>query len=153
MFKDDVTIILDAPKDIPPVDADPDKIAIALKHLVHFLRGAEDQRAEEVVLKISIRPGLSAQGSSYIYVAVEANGAQHPMSEISAALRIFERVHEGLDRQFHKHRLGLPIAKSYIELNSGKFNIKPLSDERTLIRFALPIAQEGHQQTFERLAS
>ncbi len=148
--EDRLAIAVDIPRALPPVDADPDKIATAFRHLVRFIRG---DLKEQLHLSVVIRPGVAGKSADYIYVAIDGDGIGYTQSDISEAMRVFERVHEGLDRRFADHRLGLPIAKSYIELNHGKFNIKPQSDGRLLIRFALKVAVGDHQRTYERLAS
>lgn len=134
---------------LPPVDVDPDKIAVALRHLIEFLEGDDQQ----LHVKISTRKGLSGQSAHYVYVAIDADGTPVDGATIDESLRVFEQVHEGLYRRFDQRRLGLPIAKSYIELNHGKFSIKMKPEGGVLIRFSLPIAEAEHRKAFERLAS
>ena len=143
-------VTMDLPSAVPPVNADPDKIAVALRHLLTFMRGGV---TEAVDLKVTVRAGLAGKSANFVYVALEGSGQLYTQADIQTALRVFERVHEGLDRKFEGHRLGLPIAKSYIELNQGKFSIKTSSEGALLVRFALPVARGEHQETFERLAS
>lgn len=141
---------MDLPRDVPPVNADPDKIGVALRHLISFLRTGT---TEPLNISLTVRPGLAGKSGNFVYVALETDRPGHSAGDIQMALRVFERVHEGLDRQFDSHRLGLPIAKSYIELNHGKFSVKTAADNRTLVRFALPIAVGEHQQIYRQLAS
>lgn len=140
---------LDLPSGLPLVDADPDKIATAFRHLVSYI---DSFAAEDLVLSVTARPGLAGRGGDLVYVSMRANGQGPSQADIDEALRVFERVEEGLDRKFRTDRLGLPIAKSYIELNQGRFNIKLLDGNELMIRFALPVAQADHQSTAARLS-
>ncbi|RFB01699.1 sensor histidine kinase [Parvularcula marina] len=144
----DVTFTRDFGGELPPVDVDPDKVAIAFRHLVEFLNSDEP-----VSIKVSTRRGLAGESANYVYIAFDATGTEVDAKMIDESLRVFEQVHEGLYRQFDPRRLGLPIAKSYIELNKGKFSIKTKPDDGVLIRFSLPVASEEHKRAFERLAS
>lgn len=150
MRTNDLTFVLDIEDGLPPVDADPDKVAAAVRHLVEFLR---EPASGAVAIGITVRRGVAGKSAEHIYVAMESSGPGHSPAEIDTALRVFDRVQDGLDRRFETRRLGLPIAKSYIELNNGRFNVKPLNDAGTLIRFALQVAVQDHQQLHDRLAS
>lgn len=144
----DVTFARDFGEALPPVDVDPDKIAVAFRHLIEFL--GDD---EPLSIKVSTRRGLAGQSADFVYIALDAEGSDVDRKMIDDALRVFEQVHEGLYRRFDQRRLGLPIAKSYIELNHGKFSIKTKPNHGILIRFSLPVASEEHKKAFERLAS
>ncbi|WOI54186.1 HAMP domain-containing sensor histidine kinase [Parvularcula sp. LCG005] len=141
---------LDLPAGIPVVDADPDKVSTAIQHIIDYLVGSAEDHAE---IHVTIRPGLGGKSEGFVYTAIECLAEGPTQADIDDALRVFEQFHEGLDRKFEGFRLGLPIAKSFIELNQGKFNIKTLGEKGTLIRFALPVASQEHQQLAEQLAS
>lgn len=140
---------IDLPRRLPLVDADPDKIGEALGHVVAFIQGASN---EPQPIKISARAGLGGRSAGFLYVAIECPGTVIPESDIRAAFRVFDQFHEGLDRRFEGHAIGLPIAKSYIELNRGRFNVKSTEDTGVLIRFALPVAAAEHQEMAKGLA-
>jgi signal transduction histidine kinase len=146
---DRLDILTDLPDRIPPVDADPDRIAAAMRHLLEFVVTALDGPGG---LRITVRQGLAGASADFVYIAMECDELRDIQDEIAAAMRVFDHVHEGLDRKFDTRRLGLPIAKSNIELNGGRFNIKTSVGGGTLIRFALPVARQM-QDTFERLVS
>lgn len=140
----------DMPDRLPPVDADPDKVAVALKHLIHFMSSTTK---DPVTFRLTVRSGLGGKSEGFLYLALSSDAPAHTKADIDQALRVFDQVEEGLDRKFDSQRLGLPIAKSFIELNHGRFNIKTMEGTGTLIRFALPIAASDHQRTYEQLVS
>lgn len=142
---------LDFPNPLPPVDADPDKVAIALGHLLDFLCAEEADNGR--ILKIAGRRGIAGQSEGFVFVAIESHDTPYDAKLIANSMRVFEQVHETLDRRFDQRRLGLPIAKSYVELNGGKFRVGPLASGGTLVRLALPVADEAHRELFDRIAS
>lgn len=129
-----VTVRVDTQTDLPEVMADPDRISTVVGHLVRFA-GAKTETAHEI--RISVRAGLGGASKDWVYIAIDAEGDKHTMAEIDDAMRVFERVHEGLHRSLG-HQLSLPIAKSFIELNGGRFNVKAKPSGGCLYRFALP---------------
>ena len=131
-----VALRADLPADLPDALADPDRIDTALRHLVRFA-GAGTGPGGAVA--ITARAGLSGQSAPWLYVAIAAEGDERTQADIDDALAVFERVHEGLHRGFGQ-RLSLPIAKSFVELNGGRFNAKR-TGEGWLYRFALPKAR------------
>ena len=127
----------DVPSDLPEVLADPDKITVALRHLVRFATaGAE----EGTTLRLAVRAGLAGRSADWVYVALDTDRPGRSQADIDAAMRVFERVHEGLHRGFASGDLSLPIAKSFVELNGGRFNVKAGGGAGPLYRFALPRA-------------
>ena len=129
-----VAVTADLPSGLPDVLADPDRIATAIGHLVRFA-GSGARAASSV--RVSARAGLSGASASWVYIAIDADGDDRTAAEIEDAMRVFERVHEGLHRSVGQ-QLSLPIAKSFIELNGGRFNVKPKPGGGCLYRFALP---------------
>ena len=140
---------IDVPERLPPVNADPDKIAAAVGHLVSFLLPEEGEGR----MRLTVRQGVAGKSARWIYVSLDSPDAVHGEAEIEEALRVFDHIHEGLYRRFDPAKLGLAIAKSYIELNGGRFNYSVPSDHGLRVRFALPLAEGAHAETYERLAS
>lgn len=137
----DAVIDLDIEGGLPPVFADPDRVATAIGHLLRFA-GYRDEGGAPV--RITARDGGARQAAAgagqWIYVAVAEIGGGRGAEEVAAALRVFERIHEGLQRGAGGD-LSLPIAKSFVELNGGRFSVKPRADGGHTYRFALPRAQ------------
>ena len=129
--------LADLPDAVPEVDADPEKISVALSHICRF---AVDEAAAGDTLTVTVREGLAGRSLGWVYAAVATSGQGRTAEAVADALRVFERVHEGLHRGFSRDDLALPIARSFVELNGGRFNVRTGANG-ALYRFALPIAR------------
>lgn len=143
-------IDVDVPEQLPLVDADPDKVATALGHLFAYARQESPDTAQ---IHLTVRQGLAGRSAGFVYVAMEVPGLFLPTEELNAAYKMFDRIEDSLDRKFDPRHLGLPIARSFVELNGGKFNLKSTEASGTLIRFSLPVAGEAHQELQDQLVS
>lgn len=130
-----IALAADLPADLPAVLADPDRIDTALRHLVRFAAARMEAGGE---VHVTARAGLSGASAAWLYVAIHADGDSRAQSDIDDALAVFERVQQGLHRGLGS-QLSLPIAKAFVELNGGRFNVKPASGG-WMYRFALPRA-------------
>ena len=134
-----VAWVADVPAGLPRVDADPEKIATALVHLCRFAAAQEPAGGQ---LRVTIREGLAGRAAGWLYVSVATEGPGRSAAELAQAMQVFERVHEGLHRGFSRDDLALPIAKSFVELNGGRFSLRAgTEDEGARYRFALPVGQ------------
>ena len=131
-----VAVTTDLPERPPRVDADPEKITVALTHLCRFAAG---RAGPGDALRVTVREGLAGKAMGWVYVSVGCDGEARSAAEIDEALRVFDRVHEGLHRGFSRDDLALPIAKSFVELNGGRFSLRTGEDGASY-RFALPVA-------------
>lgn len=139
------TLKTDVPDDLPLVHVDPDKLITALRHLVQF---ALTRPREGMTVRLTARSGLAGR-AGWLYLAIEDDGLGRTEAELGAALRVFEQVHEGLHRRFGSGGLGLAVAKSFVELNGGRFNAKSRPGGGHLFRFAVPVAEEGTKEGAE----
>ena len=74
-------------------------------------------------------------------IAVRDRGPGMTSDEIEKALLAFEGPHKGLDRSFAGPGIGLAIAKTFVEMQGGRFSVKSKIGEGTLVRIALPPPQ------------
>lgn len=130
-----IGLAADLPSELPSVLADPDRIDTALRHLVRFAAARMEAGGE---VRVTARAGLSGASAAWLYVAIHAHGDPRAQSDIDDALAVFERVQQGLHRGLGS-QLSLPIAKAFVELNGGRFNVKPARGG-WMYRFALPRA-------------
>jgi len=86
--------------------------------------------------RILVRTLIDQQGWGEI--AVRDRGPGMSAEEIGRALSAFAETHRGLDRSFAGPGVGLAIAKTFVELQGGRFSIKSKLGEGTLVRIALP---------------
>lgn len=78
-------------------------------------------------------------------IAVRDDGAGLTEEELSDALGAFKQVHHGLDRSFSGPGIGYAIAKTFIEMQGGRFVIKSRKGQGTLVCIALPPLGEAAQ--------
>lgn len=110
---------------------DPVRLSQALDHIVRTAIRFSPEGG-----RILVRASADKEGWGEI--AVRDHGAGLSPEEIEKALTAFSGVHRGLDRSFAGPGIGLAIAKSFIELQGGRFTIKSRPGEGTLVRIALP---------------
>ncbi len=71
-------------------------------------------------------------------IAVRDNGDGLTDAELEDALEAFSEVHRGLDRSFSGPGVGYAVAKTFIELQGGRFSIQSRKGQGTLACIALP---------------
>ncbi len=124
---------------LPHIEVDASRIGTAVTHLIE---NAVTYCEEGCTVSVLVRKGRRTGGRDWVYVAIKDNGAGMTSEELSRALKSFEQVHQGLHRKFEGSGIGLPVAKSFIELNGGKFYVKSNRGTGTTVRFALPAVGE-----------
>ncbi len=140
-----VKIISAIEDDLPDVFIDPDKM---LKAIEHLLENALSLCRKGDQIKVLAKASSStASDGGWVYISIEDTGQGMTQEELSRSMRVFEQIHTGLDRKFAGAGIGLPVAKSFIELNGGRFNIKTEKDTGTVVRFALPLMKSEDLQT------
>ncbi len=110
---------------------DSERISQALEHLL--LTAIKVCGAKG---KILVRAGVTDQG--WAEIAVRDSGDGMNAEEIREALNAFKQVHRGLDRSFSGPGIGYAIAKTFTEMQGGRFFIKSQLGQGTLARITLP---------------
>jgi len=110
---------------------DPIRLSQALDHIIRTA-----VRFSPAGSRVLLRAGADKDG--WAEIAVRDRGPGLSPEEIEKALTAFDEVHRGLERSFAGPGIGLAIAKSFIELQGGRFAIKSRPGEGTLVRVALP---------------
>ncbi len=110
---------------------DPVRLAQALDHVIRTAVRFSPEGARILVRASADRDGWGE-------IAVRARGPGLTSEEIDRALTAFSEDHRGLDRSFAGPGIGLAIAKSFVELQGGRFAVKSRPGEGTLVRLALP---------------
>ena len=133
------------------IAADAGKVIIDLKSATSAVRGWGDavrvSQAIDHVLRTAIK--FSPEGSRILVrastekdgwaeIAVRDRGPGMGPDVVDKALNAFQETHRGLDRSFAGPGVGLAIAKTFVELQGGRFFIKSKPGEGTLVRIALP---------------
>jgi signal transduction histidine kinase len=81
-----------------------------------------------------------AASDGWAEIAVRDAGEGLSPEAIAHALSVFDEVHRGLDRSFAGPGVGLAIAKAFVEMQGGRFDIKSRLGEGTIARLYLPPA-------------
>lgn len=102
--------------------------------LDHVVRGAIKFSPEGA--RVLVR--AAAEKDGWAEIAVRDRGPGMTQEEIDKALTAFRETHRGLDRSFAGPGVGLAIAKTFVELQGGRFSIRSRPGEGTLVRLSLP---------------
>lgn len=118
--------------------ADAERLGQALDHL---LRAAIKSSPEGAC--VLVRAAKSPTGAPEI--AIRDRGAGYDAATLRRALAAFSEVHRGLDRSFAGPGVGLAIAKTFVEMQGGRFDIKSREGEGTVVRLSLPPAAAARE--------
>ena len=110
---------------------DAERIGQAMDHLLRIAVKASSKGA-----KVFAR--IAEDESGWPEIAVRDNGKGLTPDEIQSALNAFAEDHRGLDRSFEGPGVELAVAKTFIEMQGGRFSIKSKVGKGTLIRASLP---------------
>ncbi len=111
--------------------ADQDRLAQAVDHLLR------------VAIKFS-EPGstvlarASVSDNGWPEIAIRDSGAGFDETELKAALAAFQSEHRGLERSFEDAGVELAIAKTFTDIQGGRFYVKTRPGKGTLVRVVLP---------------
>ena len=89
--------------------------------------------------KVHIRAGLAENGWAEIVVRDEGDGLTE--DELTTALEAFTEIKRGLDRSFLGPGVGYAVAKTFLEMQGGRFSIESREGQGTRARIALPQAE------------
>jgi signal transduction histidine kinase len=123
--------------DVKPVEetvsgwGDNVRIGQAIDHVIRTAIKFSPQNS-----RILVRSVVDERGWAEIAVRDRGEGLAPEM--VDKALSAFAGVNRGLDRSFAGPGIGLAIAKTFVEIQGGRFSIKSRVGEGTLVRIALP---------------
>jgi GAF domain-containing protein/nitrogen-specific signal transduction histidine kinase len=128
-----MALSLDAPKDLPRVLGDPERVR---QIIVNLMDNAYHYTPENGTIKIH----MQILNGKEIQVDVEDNGVGIPVQDQS---RIFERFHRGehpLVLATPGTGLGLPIVRQLVEMHNGRIwmNSRGIPGEGSVFSFTLP---------------
>ena len=115
---------------------DPERIGQAVDHLIKTAIKSCDKGGRLLVRATRDENGLPE-------IAIRDDGDGFTDDEIREALDAFNGDHRGLDRTFSGPGVGYAVAKTFIEMQQGKFSIKSRKGKGTLVRFTMPRHVEG----------
>jgi signal transduction histidine kinase len=124
-------------KNLPEVEADPDRIGQVLANL---LTNANKYSPEGA----NVRLAASRVGQE-IEFAVSDNGPGLRKDDLDHVFERFWRAESGETQSVGGTGLGLAIAKSLVELHDGAISANSTPGEGATFRFVLPIAKDGRR--------
>jgi|GEM_PF-1077089 len=102
--------------------------------LDHLLQTAIKSSAEKG--RVLVRADIDDHG--WAEVAVRDDGEGMSEAEVEEALDAFTEPHRGLDRSFSGPGVGYAVAKTFIEMQGGRFAMKSRKGRGTLVCISLP---------------
>ncbi|MGV6801739.1 MAG: sensor histidine kinase [bacterium] len=130
-----LTFRMSVAEGLPELNIDPDKMLSALNHLVTMAIGHSSKGGH---IDLLVQPARKKLNREWVYFAVRDNGVGLTPEQLNRAMHAFEEVHIGLNRGLSSVGLALPIAKSFVELNGGKFSVYSKPGQGTKAQFILP---------------
>lgn len=121
-----------------PVWADEAKVVRAVDHLLRLAIKLSPKQG-----KILVRAVVTEDGWGEIAIKDSSSGLGK--DDLSRALNAFGSVNRGLDQSFSGPGVDLAIAKSFVELQGGKFSIRSKSGNGTIVRVAFPPPEQSEQ--------
>lgn len=109
-------ILIDVPKDIPPIKADP---SFAEQVMINIVSNAVKYTGVTGVIEIVARYRFGR-----VVITVSDNGIGIPKKDLNRIFERFYRVEKGRSREMGGTGLGLSIAKEMMELMNGKISLK-----------------------------
>ncbi|MEL6362731.1 MAG: HAMP domain-containing sensor histidine kinase [Pseudomonadota bacterium] len=123
---------------------DPDRFAQALDHVLRTSVRLSDKGGHILARAITTDDGWAE-------ITVRDKSAGFAPEAIDAMLGAFSDIHEALEESFAAPGIELAIAKTFIEMQSGKFFIRSKQGEGTLVRLLLPLAETAASTDTETL--
>ncbi|MEL7491804.1 MAG: HAMP domain-containing sensor histidine kinase [Pseudomonadota bacterium] len=126
-----VSVVLKTEEEAIYAWVDEDRVSQAIDHLLRIALKASE-RGDQVFARIA------TDADGWPEIAVRDTGKGLSDAELNAALNAFAGVNRGLDRSFEGPGVELAIAKTFVEMQGGKFRIKSKVGKGTLVRASLP---------------
>jgi signal transduction histidine kinase len=125
-------------KDLPEVEADPDRIGQVLANL---LTNANKYSPDGARVRLA-----ATKNGDEVEFAVSDNGPGMGQEELEHVFDRFWRAESGETQAVGGTGLGLAIAKSLVELHGGAITATAIPGEGATFRFVLPIARDGRPE-------
>lgn len=145
MNEKQITLNNNVPTNLPPVEADEDR----LLQIIHNLVGNAIKFTETGSVSVS-----AVVSGTLMAIKVRDTGIGIPQEQFSTIFEMFEQV-EGEDnnRHYGGSGLGLAITKQLIELHKGNIDVDSEMEVGTIFTFTLPLSEKELQSKTQVLAT
>jgi two-component system sensor histidine kinase BaeS len=135
----DQTLTMSLDPNLPPVEAEADRIR---QVLVNLLTNAHEYSPEGASIAVMAR----ADGAE-VEIAVSDNGPGIPPDQLEHIFERFVRGEAGLTQRVGGTGLGLPISKSLVELHGGRLAVDSTVGVGSTFSFRLPVTAVPAEQS------
>lgn len=130
-----VQLVLDAPTNLPEIEADHRAIRqMVLNLIANALKFTDAEGRITVSLRVQ---------DKYLRISVLDTGVGIPKEQIARLGRPFEQVTESHDRNYEGTGLGLALTKSFAEMHGGRIGIASQVGKGTRVSIYLPLERQG----------
>jgi two-component system, cell cycle sensor histidine kinase PleC len=126
-----ISLVLDAPTDLPEIEADHRAIRQMALNLISNAMKFTDEGGR---ITVAIR-----QQEDFIRISVIDTGIGIPRDQIARLGRPFEQISETRDRNFEGTGLGLALTKSFADMHGGRLGLASEVGKGTRVSIYLPI--------------
>jgi PAS domain S-box-containing protein len=140
------------PADLPPVQADENRLQQILHNLVGNAIKFTPSGTVEVKAELVTRDEQSSIPNSQIQITICDTGIGIPEDKLDRIFESFEQVEGSTSREYSGTGLGLAITKQLVELHQGKIKVESTIGQGSRFTFTLPISQ-GQVDSIPQLAA
>lgn len=133
--KNQVSILIDIPKMLPPIVADRLRF---IQILLNILSNAVKFTRSGGKVNIAVRTKENAGEITHFIVTVQDTGIGMSKSDVDKAFKSFGQVDSGLNRKYEGTGLGLPLTKKLMDLHHGIIEFDSELNKGTTVTLTFP---------------
>lgn len=145
--ENEITLDMDVPEDIPPVEADPDSVRQIMNNLlVNAIKSTPV--GGSIGIMTSIHEEKNGQAAdeeemvAYLKVAIRDSGGGIAEKDLNRVFDRFYRAERPLIEGLGETGVGLSIVKSLVEAHGGRIWVESEMGEGSIFYFLLPISEQ-----------
>ena len=140
-----ITLLTEIPKEDLQVQAEENKISIALSNLIRNAITFTNEGGQVLVTAETV--------TGYVQVTVKDNGIGIPTNDLTHVFERFFQVESHLTRRHSGMGLGLSVAKTMVELHGGRIWVESVEGQGSTFIFLLPLTPAQEQPVTQAFIS